>query len=66
MKNIEPGIVTIPDKSNGPKTIKQPKNCHCHCAPIIIGYYKETLLLAPHEHRGKGGWWRNDNCEICK
>ncbi len=73
--NKEPkiGSINIPDRSNGPKTIKRPKDCHCHCVPIITKAWYEWKTFCcevngglEHKHPGKGGWWRNGDCEVCK
>lgn len=51
-----PGIVIIPDESNGPSGPKRPEGCHCHCA-MVFGI--------EHIHLGNGGWWINGDCKIC-
>lgn len=60
------GTIIIPDRSNGPKSVKQPKDCHCHCPLIIVGYDGDALQVAPCFHSGKGGWWKDQDCKICK
>lgn len=56
-EKVKIGTVIIPDHSNGPKSLTWPNGCHCHCA-ILPG--------EEHVHRGLGGWWKNDDCDICK
>lgn len=51
------GAAIIPDESNGPKSLNQPANCHCHCA---IGPWEKV-----HQHPGTGGWWKNGECKRC-
>lgn len=71
---MKPGKVIMPDQSNGPKSLTWPKDCHCHCAiPVMNAWYESglpqlgvTIEISKHKHPGKGGWWKNDDCLICK
>ena len=58
--NQTAGTVMLPSRSNGPEGLERPNDCHCHCAIVITG------LDTHHIHPGKGGWWKNGNCLICK
>lgn len=63
------GTVIIPDRSNTAKSLKIPKDCHCHCAIVVTGAVDEDrlqLITEEHRHYGLGGWWKNEDCLICK
>lgn len=76
MKGKKPGTVIIKDRSNSPNTFQQPKDCHCHCSYITIGKKDNeerdgsiSLIVIKNcggRHKGKGGWWKNEDCLICK